>query len=146
MKIVTKIIKSNLTHDIRKEILWPHITNNDYTLPIDNDKDTFHVGAYYLNNIISSGTFTKQKNKLFKPTSQYRLRAMATSEKYQKKGAGKLVFLKGLEVLKRNEIELIWCDSRINAIPFYKSLKMNCINKIYHIKNIGPHKTMYLSI
>ena len=146
MKIDTLLIQSELTHKIRKQVLWPHISNNDYTLAIDKDQNTFHVGAYYNKELVSIGTFTKQNNKLFKHKIQYRLRAMATALNYQKKGVGKYVFLKGLEILKEKGVELLWCDARINAVPFYESLKMNSLDKVYNIINIGPHKTMYLGI
>ena len=56
-----KYIPSNLTYKIRKEVLWPHIKNNKFSIPIDTQKDTFHLGAYINNNIVSIGTFVKEK-------------------------------------------------------------------------------------
>ena len=139
-----KIIDSKLTHGIRKEILWPHIKDNNYTIDVDDKDETFHIGVCIGQTIISIGTFVKEKNSHFDVKNQYRLRAMATDKKFQRKGAGKCLILKGLEVLKEKKTDLLWCSARLKAIPFYKGIKMKSLNKIYHIVNIGPHKTMYL--
>ena len=78
--------------------------------------------------------------------SQYRLRAMATDKIHQAKGAGKILFLKGLQILKEKKIDLLWCDARINAVPFYKKLNMKSLEELYTIENIGIHQTMYINI
>ena len=141
-----QIIDSKLTHDIRRRILWPHIKDGNYSIAVDNQPKTFHIGTFLQNKIISVGTFIKTNNPKFQYKLQYRLRAMATDNIYQGKGAGKMLFLKGLEILKNKKIELLWCDARINAIPFYQSVNMKSLDDIYMIKNIGMHKTMYIDL
>ena len=141
-----KIIHSKLTYDIRSKMLWPHIKNGDYSISVDENKNTFHLGTFIEEKIISIGTFIEEKNSLFPQTLQYRLRAMATDKNYQTKGAGKALFIEGVKMLRKKNIELLWCDARINAIPFYKSLQMKSLDKVYKIKNIGLHKTMYLEL
>ena len=141
-----KIINSKLTHEIRGKILWPHILDGDYSIAIDDHPNTFHIGTFLHNKIISVGTFIRENNSIFKEKLQYRLRAMATDNRNQGQGAGKILFLKGVELLKKKKIELLWCDARINAIPFYESLSMKSRDKLYMIKNIGMHKTMYIHL
>ena len=146
LRLEVKYISSNLTHKIRKEVLWPHIKNNKFSIDIDTHKDTFHLGAYINNNIVSIGTFVKEKNKEFNNNKQYRLRAMATDLKFKEMGYGKKLFSHAINILKNKQIELLWCDARLEAIPFYKKLHMKSLNTIYNIKNIGPHQTMYIHI
>lgn len=141
---ITKLISSELTYSIRQHVLWPHIKNNQFALDIDKQKDTFHLGVFTNSNLISIGTFVKENNDKIKITNQYRLRAMATNSLYQKKGAGKLLLVEGIRLLKKKKINLLWCSSRLHAIPFYKSLNMKTLDTVYYIENIGPHKTMYL--
>ena len=69
---------------------------------------------------------------------------MATDTEHRVKGAGKNLFLKGLDILKKKNINMLWCDARINAIPFYEALNMKSLKETYHIPNIGAHKTMYI--
>ncbi len=140
----TRIISSALTYDIRKKVLWPHITNGNYSINVDDDEDTFHLGTFLNEKLISIGTFIKNNNPKFNYKLQYRLRAMATDENYRKIGAGKNLFLKGIEILKNYKVELLWCDARMIAIPFYKSMNMKILPETYEIPNIGAHKTMYI--
>lgn len=142
----TEIINKTLTYHIRKTVLWPHIKNNDYTISVDNDPNTFHLGTFLNNKVISIGTFVKENNSKFTDTHQYRLRAMATHKEYRKRGAGKMLFLKGLDILKSKKITVLWCDARLIAIPFYESVNMKSVKGIYQIKDIGPHKTMYIAL
>ena len=143
---VIKKISSELTYEIRKKVLWQHITNGDYSLPIDNNPSTFHLGAFINEKLISIGTFVNQNNPKFNSKKQYRLRAMATEKKNRIKGAGKALFIEGLKILKKKDIKILWCDARINAIPFYEKLNMISLDNVYEIINIGPHKTMYIDI
>ena len=142
--LIARTIPSELTHPIRKMVLWPHITNGDYSLAIDKNPDTFHIGTYIRQTLISIGTFVKENNPKFSNKSQYRLRAMATDSKFRGWGAGKCLFLKAVELLKTKKTKLLWCDARIKSVPFYKNLNMHSLEKIYEIINIGPHKTMYI--
>ncbi len=140
----TRIISSKLTHNIREKVLWPHITDGNYSISADNDKDSFHLGVFLNEKLISIGTFMQDNNPKFNCKLQYRLRAMATDENYRKIGAGKNLFLKGVEILKNNNTELLWCDARMIAIPFYKSMNMKSLPETYNIPHIGAHKTMYI--
>ncbi len=144
--IKIKYISSIDTHLIRKEVLWPHINNGNYSLNIDNNKATFHLGTFVNNNLVSIGTFLPELNSHFSKNNQYRLRAMATKKEYTGKGYGRKLFLHAINILIRNKVELLWCDARIEAIPFYKKLDMKSLNKTYEIKNIGPHQTMYIKL
>ena len=139
----THIIEAPLTYKIRKNVLWPHITNGNYSIDADSQKGTFHLGTFLDEKIISIGTFIKENNTKFNCDSQYRLRAMATDNNYRKISAGKTLFLKAINVLKNKNIELLWCDARIVAIGFYKSVNMQALEDVYNIPNIGLHQTMY---
>ena len=140
----TRVIASELTYEIRKKVLWPHIKNGDYSMSADKHPDTFHLGTFLDKKIISIGTFINDNNSKFNCNLQYRLRAMATDKNYRKIGAGKKLFLKAIDILKQKKINLLWCDARLIAIPFYKSVKMRSLPSSYYIPNIGEHKTMYL--
>ena len=140
----TRVISSELTYEIRKQVLWPHIKNGDYSISVDKHPDTFHLGTFLDKKIVSIGTFVKQENNNFNCKEQYRLRAMATDRKYRKKNAAKTLFLKAIEILKNKNTNLLWCDARIGAIKFYQSVNMKSLEGIYNIPHIGEHKTMYI--
>ena len=91
-KLHAQIIPSQLTYKIRKEVLWPHIKDGVYSLDVDDKKNTFHLGTFLDEKIISIGTFVKQENNNFNCKGQYRLRAMATDGKYRKKRCKNIIF------------------------------------------------------
>ena len=146
LKLECRQIKSEMTYELRKKVLWPHIKNDNYSLEKDTDSDTFHLGVYFKKKIISVGTFVKEQNDKINFIKQYRLRAMATTNESRGIGAGKLLIEMSLNLLKKKEIHILWCSSRINALGFYQSLGMIEIPKLYFIKNIGYHKTMYIEL
>ena len=145
IKIESKLIQSNLTHKIRLSVLWPHKNTSNCFLAEDNLKDTFHVGTFLKDELVSIGTFICQNNIIFDENDkQYRLRAMATKKKYQGISMGsKLIIFAKNELIKR-KVKLLWCDARKIAIPFYENLGFKSQGEFYHIPKIGPHKLMYL--
>jgi len=144
-KIEVRLIKSNLTHQIRHQVLWPHKELKDCFLKKDNIKKTFHIGVFLNKELVSTGTFIKENNNLFENSiEQYRLRSMGTLKTHQGKNMGKQLIKFGLKILQREKIKLLWCDARKEAIPFYKKLGFNIIGDYYEIPNIGPHKLMYI--
>jgi GNAT superfamily N-acetyltransferase len=145
IKIESKLIQSDLTHKIRFSVLWPHKNIYNCSLIEDNLKDTFHVGTFMKNELVSIGTFIYQNNIIFdKNDKQYRLRAMATEKKHQGKSMGKKLILFAKNELIKRKVKLLWCDARKIAIPFYENLGFKSQGKFYHIPKIGPHKLMYL--
>lgn len=145
IKIESKLIQSNLTHKIRLSVLWPHKNISNCFLAEDNLKDTFHVGTFLKNELVSIGTFIYQNNVIFdENVKQYRLRAMATEKKHQGISMGrKLIIFAKNELIKR-KVKLLWCDARKIAIPFYENLGFKSQGEFYNIPKIGPHKLMYL--
>ena len=43
-------------------------------------------------------------------------------------------------------IELLWCDARLEATGFYERLGFKMKGEIYNVPNIGPHKLMYIEL
>ena len=145
IKIESKLIQSNLTHKIRLSVLWPHKNISNCFLEEDNLKDTFHVGTFLENELVSIGTFIYQNNIIFdKYNKQYRLRAMATEKEHQGTSMGKKLIMFAKNELIKRKVKLLWCDARKIAIPFYENLGFKSKGEFYHIPKIGPHKLMYL--
>ena len=96
IKIESKLIQPNLTHKIRLSVLWPHKNISNCFLAEDNLKDTFHVGTFLKNELVSIGTFIYQNNIIFDENDkQYRLRAMATEKKHQGISMGRIRIFMG---------------------------------------------------
>jgi predicted GNAT family N-acyltransferase len=121
---------------LRKNIPLPYKFNGDF------DIDTFHLGAFKDGKLIAVSSFMKAENSHFKG-AQYQLRGMATLEAYQGFGAGKLLLLKAIELLKLLNIECLWCNARIIAVDFYKKQGFITFGEKFDIPLIGDHFIMY---
>ena len=146
-RVRVKLISASSTYIIRNKVLWPHKKIDDCNLLIDNLKSTYHFGSYLDHKLISVGTFLEEKNPNFESTLyQYRLRAMGTLNNFERLSGGKSIIKFALTFFKEKKIDLIWCDAREIAIPFYKNIGFNSIGDIYEIPIIGKHKLMYIYI
>jgi predicted GNAT family N-acyltransferase len=144
------ILKELPTADIRKlrhEVLWPHKDSyKDCVIEPDEVDTTFHMGALDNDIVVGTSTFLIDINDKFDTTSQYRLRAMATSPTVRGKKVGRQIIEASIKKLKHMGIELIWCDARLEATGFYEKLGFKMKGDIYHVPEIGPHKLMYLNL
>ncbi len=131
---------------IRHKVLWPHKKINDCRIDIDHHEDAFHVGAYCYEELVSIGSFFKLKNKKLPFDNQYRLRAMATLFNYQKIGAAKALIDFSTEKLRILNQDIVWCDARIIAVPFYEKIGFIKIGDPYDIPIIGAHYLMYKTL
>lgn len=144
------IIKELPTAEIQKlrhEVLWPHKPSfEDCVIKPDHISTTFHMGALENNEVVGTSTFLIDINDKFDTTSQYRLRAMATSPSVRGKQVGRQIIEVSIEKLKNMNIDLLWCDARLEATGFYEKLGFKMKGDIYNVPDIGPHKLMYLEL
>lgn len=149
-KTVIMKIKQLETKDIQKlryDVLWPHKASKDEcVIDADSFEGTFHIGAIKNDEVVGTSTFIMDINDKFNNNTQYRLRAMATSTKVRGEGAGKQIIEFAIEKLKQKNIELLWCDARLEATGFYEKLGFITLGDIYNVPHIGPHKLMFIEL
>lgn len=133
-------IKAEETYPIRREVLRKNI-DLPYRFEEDFDKDTFHLGAYIDNELVGIVTLIKKKSDVV-IGDYFQLRGMGTLLKYRGKGVGKLLVLRLEEYLRNNNIHKIWCNARVEAAGFYKSLNYSILGKSFDVPKIGKHYLM----
>jgi len=111
--------------------------------PEDNEASTFHLGLFYKENLVSVASFSYQACSLINAGAPYRLRGMATDEKYRSQGFGSQLMMFAQDYLRQKRCDLIWCNARIKAFPFYESIGFRGVGEIFEIPDIGAHKVMY---
>lgn len=138
--IKIKNISTQDTYEIRLTVLRKNI-DLPYKFEGDNDKDTFHLGAFYQNELVGIATF--MKNTIDSEVEeQYQLRGMATLPKVRGKGAGKLLIEEAKRIIKEKGISFLWCNARIEAVGFYESLNFKIIGEEFEVQKVGPHYKM----
>jgi GNAT superfamily N-acetyltransferase len=129
---------------LRHRILRPHQSIQDCAFPQDQWLTTFHVGAISSGQVVSVATFHEEAFPKLPAKQPYRLRGMATDNNSQGKGIGRRVLELGIEELKSRGCDLLWCNAREIAFPFYEKIGMKYEGPMFDIPSIGPHKVMYL--
>lgn len=142
-----KLIPAQATYSLRLRVLWPHLSKlEECALEVDDKKDTFHIGAYKNDAIVAIATFLVEKNEKLNKKKQYRLRAMATDPDVRGENFGKQVIDFAIEKLKKEGVDLLWCDARKVALGFYEKMNFKITGDFYEVRNIGPHKLMYYNL
>ena len=75
-----------------------------------------------------------------------RARNLTTVSKKNDIDSATIVNLVGRIVLEKKNCDTIWCNARLVAIDFYKSLGFKEIGPKFNISEIGPHYKMYKSV
>jgi len=139
-----QFISAQETWSLRQKILRPHQPIQDCMFPQDEWPTTFHIGARFEGQIIGVATFHEETFAKLKAELPYRLRGMATDTSFHGKGIGRRVLEKGIAELKKRRCDLLWCNAREVAFPFYEKLGMQYMGAMFDIPTLGPHKVMYM--
>lgn len=108
--------------------------------PEDELESTLHFGAYFQNTAIGCLTLIETAGTEI-PTWQ--LRGMATDRVWKRKRVGRTLLLFAESYLSARYPELkIWCNARINAVPFYLFMGYVVSSGVFHIEHIGLHYKM----
>ena len=104
---------------------------------------TSHFGLYEYNKIEGVISLFENNNSLFADKHQGQIRGMAVLENNQGKGFGRLLVEHSENVMKLQNISLIWFNARINAVGFYQKMGYEIIGNSFEIPNIGVHYVMW---
>ena len=141
-----KVVAAKDIRPLRNLVLRPNLTIETTYYDLDNDIETFHLASIMDNTIISIGTFYPENDVELQTKNGYRLRGMATHPKFRRKSAATKLMKESFVLLKEKKCDVLWCNARLVAVEFYKSLGFKITGKIFDIPSIGPHYKMYKSV
>jgi len=141
-----KVVAAKDIRPLRNLVLRPNLPIETTYYDLDNDIETFHLASIMDNTIISIGTFYPENDIELQTKNGYRLRGMATHPKFRRKSAATKLMKKSFVLLKEKKCDVLWCNARLVAVEFYKSLGFKITGKIFDIPSIGPHYKMYKSV
>ena len=128
---------------LRNLVLRPNQPIETTFYDLDDHHKTFHLASKVGDVIVSIGTFYPENDLDIQTTNGYRLRGMATHPNYRRNGAAAKLMRKAFQILEKKKCDTIWCNARLVAIDFYKSLGFKEIGPKFNISEIGPHYKMY---
>ena len=112
----------------------------------DYEEDTFHMACIVEEKIVTCATFYPEKSIKIKSNNAYRLRGMATDANFQRKGYASELMKESFKELKKRGCDILWCNARLVAVDFYKSIGFKIAGDLFDIAGIGPHYYMYKKI
>lgn len=136
-------ITSEDTHALRLLVLRPGGSARDVSWPHDTDESAFHLGVRNGAGLIGIGSFHPERQKGIKGPRQFRIRGMATHPDHRSRGAGSLIVQRGMEELRGRNVEIIWCNARIKAVPFYEREGFEPHGEPFELPGIGMHQVMW---
>jgi GNAT superfamily N-acetyltransferase len=145
-----QLITPEQVYPLRHRVLRPHQDFAASKYPDDLLPTTFHVGALLEGNVIGIATFSLESHpevsKAVPARCPYRLRGMATDTHLHQRGVGTAVLHFSFEELRRRHGDLLWCNAREVAFPFYEKMGFLTLGAMFEIPGIGPHKVMYKTL
>jgi ribosomal protein S18 acetylase RimI-like enzyme len=109
----------------------------------DDLPTTQHFGLYENDKLEGVISLFKNNNSLFKDKFQVQIRGMAVLENNQRKGFGCLLVEHSENVLKLQNLSLIWFNARENAIGFYQKMGYEITGNSFDIPDVGIHYIMW---
>lgn len=140
------LITTDQTLDLRQKILKPFLSKRECLNPEDLIPTTKHFGLFYNDKLISVATIFPEAHKDLFCGFPYRLRGMASDLNYQGQGFGGALLMSVIDYLKDKRCDMLWCNARFKAFPFYKSNGFQFSGEMFELPDIGPHKVMYKRI
>ena len=112
----------------------------------DYEEGTFHMACIVDEKIVTCTTFYPEKSIKIISDNAYRLRGMATASNFQRKGYATDLMSESFKELKNRDCDMVWCNARLGAVDFYKSVGFKITGELFDIEGIGPHYYMYKEI
>lgn len=140
-----KVLRINAidTYPIRQQMLRPDSPIDKCKFDGDEEDQTFHLGAFMDNKLVSVASFYFEKHPDLKEPFQFRLRGMATLPDYQHKGLSTELLKMAFPIIKQNFCHLCWCNARVSATGFYQKVGFEKVGEEFDIPGIGPHLLMF---
>ncbi|MEM9346724.1 MAG: GNAT family N-acetyltransferase [Planctomycetota bacterium] len=147
MLIDIRPIKPEQTHAMRHAVLRPHQPIEAMVYPGDNELDTFHLAAVDgQGRVVGIVSFYEQPSPLGSRQGDWQLRGMAVEPALQGKGLGARLVQAGIDKVREQGGQRLWCNARVTAQRFYEKLGFISEGEEFHIEHIGPHYVMATDI
>ena len=108
--------------------------------PEDEWETTLHYGAFIQEMLAGCVTLIHDPEA---PIPTWQLRGMATDTERQQQGVGSILWQYAENDLRtRHPSFRVWCNARVNALPFYIKVGFTIISGGFVIESIGLHYKM----
>jgi ribosomal protein S18 acetylase RimI-like enzyme len=130
---------------LRNSILRPGFPPETCVYTSDEAKITFHAGAFIADELVGIASVFKEPPPFQKNSKAWRLRGMAVKENARRLGCGTALIDACLNHIDKMEGTLLWCNARVDSLPFYEKNGFQVIGDRFNIPESGLHYVMWRS-
>jgi len=120
MKPEIQEIAAEDTLEIRHKVMWPQKPLDYVRVP--NDNEGKHFGLFVKDEMIAVISVFVQNNEA-------QFRKFATLDEYQGQGFGTLLLKFIIENAKRDNLNKLWCNARLDKSKFYQKFGFTATDK-----------------
>lgn len=132
---------------LRTQILRPHFEAGRLCeFEQDEDEDTVHYGLVdAADRVVAVATFFPQPCPEKPQPEALRLRGMCVEPVLQGMGLGQRLLdgALGRLAVRFPSADIVWCNARVSAAPFYEKLGFDPIGEVFEVEAIGAHVVMW---
>jgi predicted GNAT family N-acyltransferase len=128
---------------IRRRVLRAGLPGANVEFDGDDAPDTLHVGAFLDGVLVAVATVVRRpQHDDFAAPRAWQVRGMATDPEARGRGIGGELLDRCVVHVERSRGDLIWCNARIRAIPFYERHGFVRVGATFDVPDLGPHLRM----
>jgi len=133
-------VDAAVVRPLRHEVLRPGADLGESVYPADDLSDTVHLAAFDGEIVVGTATVFPEPHD---GQPAWRLRGMAVAQSHRGSGVGSMVLTEVLRQVREHDVELLWCNARTVALPFYTGHGFTIVGHEFLTAHGVPH---YLAI
>ncbi|HEX4427725.1 MAG TPA: GNAT family N-acetyltransferase [Frankiaceae bacterium] len=139
--VTVEQVRPEITYALRREVLRPGKSWDELALPGDREHSTGHFAAYLEHEVVGVATVFEEPEA--DGPGVWRLRGMAVDPAVRGQGVGSAIVERVRDFVTRSGGGLLWCNARVSAEGFYRSLGFVAVSEPWDDPEIGPHVRMH---
>ncbi len=145
--IISGFVPAQKVYPLRLLVLRPGGVLADCIFEGDEDPETSHIAASdEIGDIRAVGSYYEKGHPAIQAKRPIQLRGMASHPEVRGMGFGAEVIAFGVIYYSASGADVIWCNAREVAVPFYEKHGFQKIGEPFEIGKIGMHWVMFKRI
>lgn len=129
--------------NLRHRVLRPGKPLSSAHFEGDHHKESYHFAAFWDASVVGCVSLMLKTHTRFNNKRAYQLRGMAVESSSRNNNVGHKLLMFSENQLKKNTVDLIWCNVRTSAINFYNKNNYLQVGDTFEIPDVGQHVLMY---